>query len=176
MVSPDPRPLAALPPDLYALLDGPSITYIGTRDAALVPMSTIAFGVQHGADDKEITLFLPVALSPAILANLRDNGQMTVSLVCPSDHRAIQIKGTWLGERRTGEVDRAFLSRYRDAMMQEMSSVGVPRSAWGRLSWWPTLALRMEVREVFVQTPGPSAGRRCEPAGGAPVGKAAARP
>jgi hypothetical protein len=47
-------------------------------------------------------------------------------------------------------------------MMQEMASVGVPRSAWGRLAWWPTLALRMEVREVFVQTPGPSAGRRAE--------------
>ena len=162
MVSPDSRPLAALSPDLYALLDGPSITYIATRDAALVPMSTIAFGLQHSDDDKEITLFLPVALSPPILANLRDNGQMTVSLVCPSDHRAIQIKGTWLGERRTGDDDRAFLSRYRDAMVQEMKSVGVPRSAWGRLAWWPTLALRMEVREVFVQTPGPSAGRRCE--------------
>jgi len=176
MVSPDSGPLAALSPDLYALLDGPSITYIATRNAALEPMSTIAFGLQHAADDKEITLFLPVALSPRILANLRDNGQMTVSLVCPSDHRAIQIKGTWLGERRTGEDDRAFLSRYRDAMMQEMGSVGVPRSAWGRLAWWPTLALRMEVREVFVQTPGPSAGRRCEPAAGASAGKAAVRP
>ena len=40
-------------------------------------------------------------------------------------------------------------------MVQEMGLVGVPRSAWRRLAWWPTLALRMEVREVFVQTPGP---------------------
>jgi hypothetical protein len=171
MVSPDSGPLAALSPDLYALLDGPSIMDVATRNAALEPTSTIAFGLQHSADGREITLFLPVALSPPILANLRDNGQMTVSLHRPSDHRGIQIKGTWLGERRTSEDDRAFLARYRDAMVQEMRSVGVPRSAWSRLAWWPTLALRMEVREVFVQTPGPSAGRRAELTAGAP-GKA----
>ena len=44
MVSPDPRPLAALPPDLYELLDGPSIMDVATRNAALEPMSTIATG------------------------------------------------------------------------------------------------------------------------------------
>jgi hypothetical protein len=108
-----------------------------------------------------------VSLSPLILANLRDNGQMAIGLVRPTDHRALQLKGVWLGERRTTDADRAFLERYRDAMIQEMGLVGVPRSAWQRVAWWPTLALRMEVREVFVQTPGPSAGRRCEPAAAA---------
>ena len=163
MASPDSRPLAALPPDLYALLDEPSIIYVATRNAALEPMSTIGFGLQHAADDREITLFVPVPLSPVVLPNLRDNGQISVALVCPADHRSIQIKGTWLGERRTTEADHAFLSRYRDAMVQAMGLVGVPRWAWQSVAWWPTLALRIEVRDVFVQTPGPSAGRRCEP-------------
>ena len=92
---------------------------------------------------------------------------MAVTLVRPTDHRALQIKGIWLGERRTSDDDRAFLTRYRDEMLQEMGLVGVPRSRWRRLAWWPSVALRMEVRDVFVQTPGPSAGRRCEP--GAPA-------
>src|SRR6185436_18741025 len=91
--------------------------------------------------------------------------QMAVELVRSSDHRALQIKGTWLGERRTSDDDRAFLIRYHNALLQEMGLVGVPRSKWDRLSWWPAVALRMEVRDVFVQTPGPGAGRRCEPAG-----------
>lgn len=145
-------------------MDGPVVMYVATRNAELHPMSTIAFGLQHSADDREITLFLPVALSPLILGNLRDNGQMAVTLVRPTDHRSAQIKGAWLGERRTTEDDRAFIARYRDQMLQEMGLVGVPRSAWRRVAWWPCLALRMEVREVFVQTPGPSAGRRLEAA------------
>jgi hypothetical protein len=159
-----PGPLSALPPELHELLDGPSITYLATRNAKLEPLSALAFGLQAAHDGHELTVFLPAAVSPPTMANLRDNGQLTVSLVRPSDHRALQIKGVWLGERRTTDDDRAFLLRYRDKMLGEMSTVGVPRSIWARLSWWPAIALRMEVRDTFVGTPGPSAGRRCEPA------------
>jgi hypothetical protein len=160
-------PLFALPPELHELLDGPSITYLATRNAKLEPLSAIAFGLQAASDGRELTLFLPAAVSPPTLANLRDNGQMAISLVRPSDHRALQIKGVWLGERRTTDDDRGFLLRYRDAMLGEMSTVGVPRSIWARLSWWPAIALRMEVRDTFIGTPGPSAGRRCEAPGSA---------
>jgi hypothetical protein len=155
-------PLSALPPELHELLDGPSITYLATRNAKLEPLSALAFGVQAASDGRELTVFLPETVSPPTLANLRDNGQMAVSLLRPSDHRALQIKGVWLGERRTTDDDRALLLRYRDAMLGEMSTVGVPRSIWARLSWWPVIALRMEVRDTFIGTPGPSAGRRCE--------------
>jgi len=157
-------PLSALPPELFALLDGPSIMHLATRNTALEPMSTLAFGLRASDDGREVTVFLPAALASPMLANLRDNGQMALNVVRPSDNRALQIKGTWLGERRTDDDDRAFLARYRDAMTQELGQVGVPRSIWRRIAWWPSLALRMEVREVFVQTPGPGAGRRCEPA------------
>jgi len=155
--------LSALPPELYALLDGPCVMYIATRNAAMEPLSTLAFGLQPAADDRELTVFVPAVLSPLIVANLRDNGQMALELVRPSDHRALQIKGVWLGERRTTDDDRAFLTRYHSKLLQEMNLVGVPRSKWDRLAWWPAVALRMEVRDVFVQTPGPGAGRRCEP-------------
>ena len=155
-------PLGALPPELIALLDGPSIMHLGTRDAALQPTSTFAFGLKlDDPNGREVTVFLPVTVAPFMLPNLRDNGQMAVSLVRPTDHRSLQIKGVWLGERRTDEADRAFVDRYRVALTEELGLVGVPRSIWRRVIWWPSLALRMEVREVFVQTPGPSAGKRC---------------
>ena len=161
--APGRGPLSALPPELYELIEGPSVMYLATRNAALEPLSAMAFGVQPSADGRELTVFLPAAVSPPSLANLRDNGQMAVELVRPSDHRALQIKGVWLGERRTTDEDRAFLTRYHNALLQEMNLVGVPRTKWDRLAWWPAVALRMEVRDVFVQTPGPGAGRRCEP-------------
>jgi hypothetical protein len=160
--APGPGPLSALPPELYELLGGPAVMYLATRNAALEPLSALAFGVQPSSDGRELTVFLPAAMSPPTLANLRDNGQMAISLVRPSDHRAVQIKGVWLGERRTTDEDRAFLTRYRDATLGEMSTVGVPRSVWARVAWWPALALRMEVQGTFIGTPGPSAGRRCE--------------
>ena len=74
-----------------------------------------------------------------------------------------------MGERRTTDDDRALLTRYHEMLLQELNLVGVPRSKWNRVAWWPAVALRMEVRDVFVQTPGAGAGRRA----GEPTGPAA---
>ena len=160
-------PLASVPPDLLKLLDEPVIMHLGTRNAALEPMSILAFGVERVGDGRELTVFVPAATSAETLANLRDNGQLALAIVRPTDHRSLQIKGAWLGERRTAEADHERLSRYRDDLSEEMGLVGVPRSIWRRLLWWPAVALRMEVREVFVQTPGRGAGRRLDDKGGA---------
>ncbi|HXJ20598.1 MAG TPA: pyridoxamine 5'-phosphate oxidase family protein [Polyangia bacterium] len=154
-------PLGSLPADLFPLLEGASIMHLATRNAALEPMSVLGFGLRVEDGGRQLTLFLPATLSEVPLRNLRDNGQMAISVVRPTDSRALQIKGIWLGERRTDESDRAFVSSYRDALTQTLGLVGVPRSMWQRVVWWPSLALRMEPREVFVQTPGPSAGSRC---------------
>ena len=73
-----PGPLSALPPELHALLEGPSIMYLATRNAALEPLSALAFGLQAASDGRELTVFLPAVLSAPTLANLRDNGQMAM--------------------------------------------------------------------------------------------------
>lgn len=161
MSKPLSGPLASLPDDLFEVLEGPSIMHLATRDAGLQPMSVMAFGLRLDGNGREATVFLPVRLSEMSLRNLRDNGQMALSVVSPTTVRAVQLKGLWLGERRTDDDDRAFLTRYCDALTEEMGMVGVPRSIWRRLLWWPALALRMEVRDVFVQTPGPGAGDAC---------------
>lgn len=161
MSKPLSGPLASLPDDLFELLVGPSIMHLATRDADLQPMSVLAFGLRIEGDGREVTVFLPARLSELPLRNLRDNGQMALSVVRPTTVRALQLKGLWLGERRTGEDDRLFLSRYFEALTQELGMVGVPRSIWRRLLWWPALALRMELRDLFVQTPGPNAGDPC---------------
>lgn len=142
---------------------GAALTFLATRAPDLEPSSVLAFGLQPTDDGREVTVFLPMSMTVPTMANLRDNGQMAVTVVCPTSSRSVQIKGVWLGERRTTEDDRAFLSAYRDALLTEMGLVGVPRSVWQRFSWWPCLALRMEVRETFIQTPGPGAGRACPP-------------
>ncbi|HVX93906.1 MAG TPA: hypothetical protein VHK47_03255 [Polyangia bacterium] len=154
-------PLAAVPAELQGLLEQPVILHLATRNAAMEPMSVMAFGLERVGDGRELTVFLAAVVATETLANLRDNGQIALTLVRPTTHLAIQIKGTWLGERRTDEADRAYLARYRETTVEELGRVGVPRSVWERVVWWPVVALRMDVREVFVQTPGAGAGRRC---------------
>lgn len=177
MKTPADAPTAPAPNDWTAFFGGlpggaagagTAIAYLATRTAALEPCAVLILALQPNADGREVTVFLPAAMAPAAMPNLRDNGQMAVTVVCPTTAQSVQIKGVWLGERRTDEADRAFLSAYRDALTAEMGLVGVPRSSWRRMTWWPCLALRMEVRETFVQTPGPGAGRPRPPLAVAP--------
>lgn len=160
--TPPSAPLAALPADLRALIEGPAILHLGTRGPDLTPSCVLAFGLRDHGDDRQVTVFVPAKLAGPPLADLRDNGQMALSVIRPTNNHAIQLKGLWLGERRTDDGDRAFVERYREQLTREMGLVGVPRSVWRRVAWWPSVALVMDVREVFVQTPGPGAGRRCQ--------------
>jgi len=155
-------PLAALPPELFSLLEGAAVQHLVTRNAALAPLSVLAFGVRVESDPRNVTVFVPARVAAFVLENLRDNGQMALTAVSPPDHLAVQIKGVWLGERRIDDDDRAFLLRYRDAVTQVLNVVGVPRSRWRQVAWSPTVALRMEVKESYVQTPGPGAGKPCQ--------------
>lgn len=158
-------PLSTLPPDLFCLLEGAAVQHLVTRSATLAPSSVLAFGVRIEPDSPNVTVFVPARVAPFALQNLRDNGQMALTAVGPVDVRAVQIKGVWLGERRLDDSDREFLLRYRDAVTHVLNLVGVPRSRWRQVAWSPTVALRMEVREAYVQTPGPSAGKPCEAIG-----------
>ena len=38
--------------------------YLATRNAALEPLSALAFGLQVAGDGRELTVFLPAVLSP----------------------------------------------------------------------------------------------------------------
>ena len=161
-VPPTTGPLASLPPELLSVLEGPSVHHLVTRSATLAPASALGFGVRVEPGSSNVTVFVPARVAPFILENLRDNGQMALTAVNPVDNRAVQIKGVWLGERRIDEDDRSFLIRYRDGVTAVLNLVGVPRSRWRQVAWSPTLAIRMEVREAYVQTPGPGAGRPCQ--------------
>jgi len=154
-------PLATLPPDLLSLLEGPSVQHLVTRSATLAPASALGFGVRVEPGTSNVTVFVPARVATFLLQNLRDNGQLALTAVSPVDNRAVQLKGVWLGERRVDDEDRAFLMRYRDGVTNVLNLVGVPRSRWRQVAWSPTLALRMEVREAYVQTPGPGAGCAC---------------
>lgn len=166
MKSPAEAAPTPAPVDWTTFFGGAALTFLATRTADLEPRAVLAYGLRPNPDGREVTVFLPAAIADVTMANLRDNGQMAVTVTCPTTSRSVQIKGVWLGERRTDEADRAFLAAYRDALTTEMGMVGVPRSDWRRVTWWPCLALRMEVRETFLQTPGPGAGRACPPLAG----------
>src|SRR4029078_10458649 len=130
---------------------------VATCDAELEPESMLAMGVRAHVDRTSLTVYLPTALSGATLANLRANGQIAVTLIRPSDHKAVQVKGIARNIRDSNEMDRELQAIFRAALVEQFEAVGIPRSTTRRLVWWPSVAVDVAIRETFVQTPGPRA-------------------
>lgn len=132
--------------------------YVATRDAALEPESMLAMGARIHDDGRSLTVYLPEALSRPTLVNLDDNGQIAITITRPRDHRSVQIKGRMARVRASTSADRELQAVYRAALVEGFAAVGIPRSATRRLVWWPSVAVEVQVSDVFMQTPGPGAG------------------
>jgi hypothetical protein len=87
-----------------------------------------------------------------------DNGRLAVYF-CSIDHRSFQFKGRVSAARQARPAERADLERYRASLAQHWGSIGVPPRLTHRMVVWPAHALTMQVESVFVQTPGPGAGK-----------------
>jgi hypothetical protein len=153
-------PGATLPEEVVELIASGVDVYVATRDAELEPESMLAMGVRAHIDRTLLTVHLPEA--PALAAitcrNLEANQEIAVTLIRPRDFKAVQIKGRCVGIRPSDDVDRELQYIFRAALVEQFETVGIPRHATRRLVWWPSLAVDVRIREVFVQTPGPRAG------------------
>ena len=97
---------------------------------------------------------------PDTIDNLLANPAMSLTAASPVDYTCFQLKGA-SALRPAADADLALAERYIDDTYQLMTSLGVPTnsaSAWfsNRDLWTVTLT----VADVFIQTPGPRAGRR----------------
>jgi len=144
---------------------------VGTRDARLVPDSLRPVGARVEKGGREITVFLPVATSRTSMANVADNGRITLCVSRPIDHRTVQLKGRVVASGLASEEDRAVVERHRAGFAQTLAFVGVPPRLTLRISHWPSHAVRFRVEAIFDQTPGPGAG--CEISRAAPAKKRA---
>ena len=134
--------------------------YVATRDAQMMPESMLAMGLEPHGDRAGVTVYLPANLAQATLKNLEANAAIAVTLSRASDHRTLQLKGKCQRVRPSTDADREKQLVFRAALTEQLAFVGVPRSATRRLVWWPSIAVEVEVSDVFVQTPGPRAGER----------------
>ncbi|MDB4935194.1 MAG: hypothetical protein JWP87_2166 [Labilithrix sp.] len=151
---------AAISDDLATFLESGISVVVGSRDAQRRPAAMRAAGAVVSADRRSVTVFLPDQNAARTLDNLRDNGRIAVTFSRPSDHRSIQVKGSCVELRPATEDERARRETYVAAFVDELATVGMARENTGRLTSWPSVAVRVEVEEVFDQTPGPAAGQK----------------
>jgi hypothetical protein len=143
-----------------------SIGFAGTRDSNLVPSGHRLSGWQIDAAGRTLTALVPASSATRLVDALLDNGRIAVTFEEVGTHETYQIKGRYLSHRpvRQTEIDIASRARerfakglrslYPDEQLVSLLKASIPN---------PSLAVEIEVHEVFLQTPGPDAGRRIAP-------------
>jgi hypothetical protein len=156
-----------IPPKIIRFLEErASLGFAGTRDGNLVPCGHRVSGWQIDASGRTLTAFVPQSSAGKLVESLLDNGRIAVTLEEVGTHETYQIKGQYLSHRpvRPAEIDIAGRARERFAKGLR-TYFSDPKSAAALMASVPTpsLAVEIEVHEVFLQTPGPGAGRRVAP-------------
>ena len=147
-----------LPDELVTFVQGGLSLLAATCSADLVPECQRIAGVRVWPCACKVTVMLPKATGEIMVANLRANGRLAVTLSQIQTHRALQMKGTVFGIRDADETDHELIERYAAGLRASLAWVGVPEGVTRGLSLWPAWAVDMEIQQVFAQTPGPVAG------------------
>lgn len=154
-----------IPEELRAFLsERAKIAFGGTRNEALVPRIHLAVGWVIDDDRATLRCLIPEAYLTGLLSALQDNGQFSLTAVDPASHETYQFKGDFVGSRPCSDDEIAACAARSDRVAAFMSAAkGYPEEAFRAYLPPPSLAVSVRVREVFLQTPGPSAGKRVYP-------------
>lgn len=131
---------------------------VGTSSKALEPDGVIAWAAHVHEDRSQISIYLHKDAAQAMLRNLHVHPEIAVLFERPTNHRACQIKGTFVSTRNAKPAEQAKVAVQADRFCKELEGIGIPRALLAGLPIWPCQAVQIRATELFEQTPGPGAG------------------
>jgi hypothetical protein len=153
-----------IPEDIVEFLEGATVAIGGTRDGNLVPHVHRVSGWFVSPDRQTITCLVSDAFSMGLMESLEDNGQFALTVCEMPSHETYQIKGDYVGSRTLNESDLRIFKQCQTRFAERIVSLfGYTEEASSAFVAEPATAVSFRVREVFLQTPGPGAGRRIIP-------------
>jgi hypothetical protein len=147
-----------IPEDIATFLPSGLSIAVATRNAELVPDGARAAAAEVDPDRTHVTVYVPSKAGRRLLGDLEAHPQIAVLFVRPTDALACQLKGTFVGSRPARPAERREVLRQADGYLAELDAIGISRALTAGWSFWPCLALRVRVTDVYQQTPGPGAG------------------
>jgi hypothetical protein len=153
-----------IPEVIVLFLDRAIVAIAGTRDERIVPHVHRVSGWHCSRDRKTISCLISEEFTPGLVSSLEDNGQFSLTVCEVPSHETYQFKGDYVSSRPSNEADVADFESCRTRFAQRLASLfGFPEEACAAFVPEPSIAVTFKVREIFVQTPGPAAGRRLVP-------------
>lgn len=155
-----------IPDAIVEFLSRASVAVASTRDENLFPHLHFLSGWSVGDDGASVVGLVPASFSDGMLERLARCGSMSMVAEVIGPHETYQLKGRYLDHRPAGDVDRpayeACRQRFVDTVQAHLKDRFSDDTLLARMRE-PAIAVRFSVDEIFLQTPGPAAGRRVFP-------------
>jgi hypothetical protein len=149
----------AVDADVAAFLCAGVAAVAASRDDRLRPEITRAWGPELSPDGCSLRICVASTSGSKMISNLERNGELAVTFTLPTTYRSVQIKGTCRNVAEATAEELARVGRHVDAFVDQAEQVGVPRVIGTRFAEPPFMAVTIEIRELYDQTPGAGAGR-----------------
>lgn len=142
-----------------------NVAMAGTRNRDLVPYGHRVSGWRIGADGRTVTALISELFTARLVESLEDNGELALTVEEYPSHETYQLKGRYLRHRPLEPEDLDVAERIRGRFAKSLRRLypEVPDHMLKAFTQTPCLAVEFEVREIYVQTPGPGAGARLVP-------------
>ena len=155
---------AKVPGIIMDFLDRATVGAAGTRDKDMIPHQHRISGWRVEPDGCAMTCFVAESFSKHLISSLEDNGQFAVTIEEIGPHETYQFKGRYVSSHPCGEEDLALYRQVRDRFAKAVAAkFGAPEELSSAFVIEPNVAVTFEIDEIFLQTPGPGAGRRLSP-------------
>lgn len=156
-----------IPGVILRFLDRASIAYAATRDRGLAPHFHWVCGWMSEPDPQLLAFFVAEPFAERLRQNVAEVPRLALTVEHIGPHETYQFKGDFAGTRRIGAAEKAAFEACRARFVRDVQEIDTRHKfsteTLERYLGDPTLAVRLEVHEIFLQTPGPGAGRRLVP-------------
>ena len=100
-----------------------------------------------------------------LVESLQDNGELALTVEEFPSHETYQFKGRYLRHRAVQDEDLEVVGRIRERFLKSIRHLyaDAPEHLLNAFIQAPAVAVEFEVREIYLQTPGPGAGTRLVP-------------
>ena len=136
------------------------IGHIGCVSSSLRPFHSDVLGVIYNRNSEEISCCLNKESSESFLNNLVV-GSMVSLFVGAISHEAYNIKGPVTALRDVQENEKFVCDKLRHGIYEPFAALGITQDLADR--YWlrnPNVTVVFKVNKIFIQTPGPDAGKQ----------------
>lgn len=151
-----------IPEKLVDFLKSPVVINFATRNADLQSTFSRTVGVIVSENREDMTFFIHESFAKTMLANLNDNGRIAILAGSFPSHECYQFKGSYISSRNIKNTEIEFQEKYRKILCDYYSPLGLPENFFLNMPSSPGLAVTFSVEDIFVQTPGPGAGKKID--------------